>query len=299
MGRLKYSIAGLLLCCAALPAASPEESATRPTGETARDLYNRCAYSQSLKILLAAPSKSAAPSKGAEELQLMGQDYFMMGDYKKSTDALEKAVALNGTSSQLYMWLGRVYGRRAETASPFTASGYASKARKNFEKSVELDLHNREAVGDLLDYYLGAPGFLGGGLNKAEDLARKVEAFDQPEGHYLLALVEEKRKNYDAAEQHLRQALALAPREMSRVLVLARYLAKRGRMEESDTLFAQAAKMEPENPRVIYYRAETYVESRRNLEEARRLLERYTGLPLTPDDPPRESAQALLNKIRS
>jgi tetratricopeptide (TPR) repeat protein len=299
MRWLKYTIVGLLLGCAALSAASPEESSTRPTPETARDLYNRCAYSQSLKILLATPSKNAAPAKGAEELQLMGQDYFMMGDYKKSTDALEKAAALNRTSSQLYMWLGRAYGRRAETASPFTASGYASKARKALEKSVELDLHNREAVGDLLDYYLGAPGFLGGGLNKAEDLAGKVEAFDQPEGHYLLAMVEEKRKNYDAAEQDLRQALELAPKQMYRVLALARYLAKRGRMEESDTLFAQAAQMEPENPSVIYYRAETYVESRRNLEDARRLLERYIALPLTPDDPPRESARALLNKTRS
>jgi tetratricopeptide (TPR) repeat protein len=293
MRRLKYFVASLLLCCAALQAAPPEESATRPAVGTARDLYNHCAYSQSLKILLAAPAKSA------EELQLMGQDYFMIGDYKKSTDTLEKAAALNRTSSQLYMWLGRAYGRRAETASPFSASGYASKARKALEKSVELDLHNREAVGDLLDYYLGAPGFLGGGLNKAEDLARKVEAFDQPEGHYLLAMVEDKRRHYDVAERNLRQALELAPKEMHRVLVLARYLAKRGRMEESDTLFAQAAKMEPENPRVLYFRAETYVESRRDLEEARRLLERYIALPLTPDDPPRESAQALLNKIRS
>jgi tetratricopeptide (TPR) repeat protein len=292
MRRLKYSIAGILLCCA-LQAAPPEESAMRPAPETARDLYNRCAYNQSLKVLL------AAPAKGAEDLQLMGQDYFMMGDYKKSTDALEKAAALNRTSSQLYMWLGRAYGRRAETASPFTAGGYASKARKNFEKSVELDLHNRDAVGDLLDYYLAAPGFLGGGLNKAEDLARKVEAFDQPEGHSLQAMVEDKRKHYDAAEQDLRQALELAPKQMYRVLQLARYLAKRGQTGESDTLFAQAAQMEPENPSVIYYRAETYVESRRNLEDARRLLERYIALPLTPDDPPRESAQALLNKIRS
>jgi cytochrome c-type biogenesis protein CcmH/NrfG len=83
------------------------------------------------------------------------------------------------------------------------------------------------------------------------------------------------------------------------VLELARYLAKRGRTGESDTLFTQAAQMDPENPRIIYYRAETYVESQRNLKEAGRLLERYLALPLTPDDPPRESAQALLNKIRS
>jgi tetratricopeptide (TPR) repeat protein len=286
MAPLKQLIAGLLLC-AGLQAANP------PNVRDARDLYGQCDFSQSLKILLSIPNKDA------DALQLMGQDYFMLAEYKKSTETLEKAVALGNASSELYMWLGRAYGRRAETAGPFTASGYASRARKMFEKSVEMDVRNREAVGDLLDYYLAAPGFLGGGLNKAEDLARKVEAFDAPEGHYLLAQVEDKRKHFDAAEQHLRKALELAPKEMSRVLVLARYLAKHGRANESDALFAKAAEMEPGNPRVIFYQAESYVEGRRNPDQARQLLERYIALPLTPDDPPRDSAKALLAKIHS
>jgi hypothetical protein len=39
---------------------------------------------------------------------------------------------------------------------------------------VALDPANREAVGDLFDYYLGAPGFLGS--NKAESLAQSSAA---------------------------------------------------------------------------------------------------------------------------
>jgi tetratricopeptide (TPR) repeat protein len=286
MPPLKQFVAGLLLCAGI-------EAATAPNLKNARELYDRCEFEQSLKILWAIPNKDA------DAFQLTGQNYFMLGQYKKSTEALEKAVAMNHPTSEMYMWLGRAYGRRAETASPFTASGYASHARKMFEKSVELDPHNREAVGDLLDYYLAAPGFLGGGLNKAEDLAHKVEELDAPEGNYLLAQVEEKRKRYDAAEQHLRKALELAPKQMYRVLELARFLSKRGRTSESDALFAEAARMEPSNPRVIYYRAESYVESRRNPEEARRLLDQYISMPLTPDDPTRESAKALLAKIHS
>ena len=47
----------------------------------------------------------------------------------------------------------------------FTATGLASKARQNFERAVQLDPQNREALSDLFEYYLEAPGFLGGGLS--------------------------------------------------------------------------------------------------------------------------------------
>jgi tetratricopeptide (TPR) repeat protein len=258
--------------------------------DKARDYYQRTDYRESLKTLLPLPGKDASA------LQIMGQDYFMLGEYKKATEALEKALSMGG-GPELYLWLGRAYGRRAETAGPFTAPGYASHARKMFEKAVEADPTNREVVGDLFDYYLGAPAFLGGGINKAEELANKMALVDPPEGQYLLAQIEEKHKHYDAAEQHLRRALELAPRQVNRVLDLAVYLAKHGKHKESDTLFGEAAVIDPRNPKVVFYRAQTYVESQRNLDDARKLLREYVSLPLTPQDPPRESAQALLAQI--
>ena len=84
------------------------------------------------------------------------------------------------------LWLGRTWGRRAETASPFVAPFNAAKARDYFEKAVALDPTNRDALGDLFDYYLDAPGFLGGGADKAEALANRIAAIDPPEGHFLL-----------------------------------------------------------------------------------------------------------------
>lgn len=267
-------------------------TAKPPEWDRAHELYQRTDYQQSLKLLLAVTNKDP------ETLVLMGQDYFMLGEYKKSTDALDKALAMGNPSQHLYLWLGRAYGRRAETSGPLTAPGHASHARKMFEKAVEQDITNRDAVGDLFDYYLGAPGFLGGGMSKAEELARRVNAVDPAESFYLHAQIAEKRKEYEAAEQHFRHALELAPRQVSRVLDLARYLAQRGRQRESDVLFDQAAQMAPENPRVLFYRAEAYIENRRNLDDARALLERYMRAPLTPDDPPRERAQTLLEKTQ-
>ena len=51
------------------------------------------------------------------------------------------------------------------------APGHASKAHRYFEKAVELDPKNLEAMNDLFEYYLEAPGFLGGGFDKAQALA--------------------------------------------------------------------------------------------------------------------------------
>jgi tetratricopeptide (TPR) repeat protein len=267
-------------------------AAKPPEWSRAHELYQRTEYQQSLDVL------NTARDKDSDTLQLRGQDYFMLGEYKRATEEFEKALMLGNAGPQLYLWLGRAYGRRAEAGNPLTAPGYASHAQKMFEKAVELDSSNKDAVGDLFDYYLGAPGFLGGGLNKAEALAQKVSERDPAEGYYLKAQIAEKRKEYDAAEQHLRRALELTPKQVGRVLDLARYLAHRGRTKESDILFEQATSMAPENHQVLFARAESYIEGRRNLADARMLLERYLRSPLTPDDPPRQRAQELLAKAR-
>jgi len=79
--------------------------------------------------------------------------------------------------------------------------------------------------------------------------------------------------------------------------VLARYLANHDRVKESDALFEQAARMDPNNPRVMFDRAATYIKEKRDLDVARKLLERYIESPLTPEDPPRSRAEAMLKKL--
>jgi Flp pilus assembly protein TadD len=266
-------------------------TASPPELAHATKLYQRTEYKESLALLQGLAHKDAAA------LQLIGQDWFMLGEYKRASEALEKAVAMDPNNARLVYWLGKAYGRRAETANLFAAPGLASKARQMFEKSVALDPSDKDALGDLLDYYLEAPGFLGGGMHKAEALAETILKQDQAEGHYAEGVVADKKKEYDAAEQQFRRAAELAPRQVGRVLVLARYLANHGRVKESDALFEQAARMAPNNPKVMFDRAVTYIHEKRDLDVARKLLERYLQSPLTPEDPPRQRAEALLEKL--
>jgi len=256
----------------------------------ARKLYNITDYEGSLKILLPLADKDSSV------YLLIGKNYYGLGDFKKATDAIERAIAADPGRAESYMWMGRGYGRRAETSSPFTAPGFASKARQNFEKSVELDPRDMEALSDLFEYYLEAPGFMGGGMDKAAKMADRMAALDEIEGHWARARIAEKRKEYSGAEEQFRRAAELAPAQVGRLLDLAKFLARQGRFQESDKAFQAAEKIEPDSPKVMFARADAYIRSGRNLDLARQLLKRYLTSNLTPDDPSRAEARKLLQK---
>src|SRR5579863_8984647 len=80
-------------------------------------LYERTEYQSALELL-----QGAKPA-GAGQWALMGKCHLMLGDYKKATQEFQKAVALDPQNSDYMLWLGRTWGRRAETASPFVAPG--------------------------------------------------------------------------------------------------------------------------------------------------------------------------------
>ncbi|MGB9606828.1 MAG: tetratricopeptide repeat protein, partial [Bryobacteraceae bacterium] len=126
--------------------------------DRARHYFDRAEYRQVIELLTPLPHKDAAA------FELLGRAYYMEGEYKKASQCFEKAVAADPRNPNYHLWLGRAYGKRAETSSFLTAPGLARKAREEFEKAVQLDPNNLEALNDLFEYYLQAPGFLGGGL---------------------------------------------------------------------------------------------------------------------------------------
>jgi len=260
--------------------------------ESARRLYNLTDFDQSLRTLQSIPQKDAAV------YELIGRNYYMLAEYKKATDALEKAIAANPGCSECALWLGRSYGRRAETSSFIVAPGQASKARQFFEKAVYLDPRNLDALADLFDYYLEAPGFLGGGIDKAQATAIQIAAISQAEGYAAQAKLAERHKQFGSAEEQLNHAIEAAPQQIGKIIELAKLLAKQGRYQESDQTVARADKIAPDSPRLLYAKADLYIQTGRHLDLARTLLERYLTCTLTPDDPPRSDAEKLLRKAR-
>jgi tetratricopeptide (TPR) repeat protein len=285
---MSLRLTGLFLTVSALAPAPAAAS----DFDQAKLAYDRTRYDDALKILNQMKESSGAV------LALKGKAYFGKNDFKRAADLFEQATQRDPNSSDHYLWLGRAYGRRAETSSVFTAPGYASKARQALERSVQLNPKNGDALNDLFEYYLQEPGFLGGGMDKAAALIEKIAALDPAERHYAQFRLSEEKKEWQMAESHLRRAADLAPQQVGRHVDLGKFLARRGKIPESEVAFAKAEKIDPNSPKVWIERAETYINAGKNLPEARKLLERYLAAGnLTPEDRPKEDARKLLAKI--
>lgn len=256
----------------------------------AQRAYSRTDYRASLALL-----RENGPRNG-KAFALAGRDYFMLGDFKKAGELLERAFAEEPSNSEYALWLGRSFGRRAETSSPLFAARYAEKAQRYLEKAASLDPLSEEALNDLFDYYLEAPGFLGGGFDKAGEIAKRISERNPAEGRFAQSRVAERRTQFDTADEQLRRAAGLAPKQVGRLVDLARYLAERGRYSESEAMFDKAEKLAPNSPKVEFARAETYIRQHRDLDRAKALLNHYLRSDLTPEDPPRAEAEKLLKE---
>src|ERR1035441_853124 len=230
--------------------------AAGPELDRARKLYNITEFQQSLEVLRAVPNKDAAV------YELMGRNYYGQGDFRRATEALEQAAVLAPGSSSVYLWLGRAYGRRAETSSIITAPGLANKARQFFEKAAQLNPVNLEAQSDLFEYYLEAPGFLGGGTGKASATAAQIARISPAEGCWAQAKLAEKRKDFSRAEAQLRRAVEIAPHKIEPLIDLASLLTRQGRYQDADLSLAKAGQIDPHSAKLMFAKADIYIKGK-------------------------------------
>ena len=114
----------------------------------------------------------------AEAYNLLCRAYFMVEEWDHGITACEHAKNLDPQKSLYHLWLGRVYGEKASRVSFLSAAGIAKKVRVSFERAVELDPKSWEARSDLADFYIEAPGVVGGGKDKARAQADALMAFN-------------------------------------------------------------------------------------------------------------------------
>jgi tetratricopeptide (TPR) repeat protein len=122
----------------------------------------------------------------------------------------ELATQYDTSSSQDQMWLGRAYGLKASQANMLSAFGVAKKVHVAFERAVELDPTNVEAMSDLGQFYVNAPGIVGGGVDRAQDLAGKLLPRSAARGHRLRGQIATKKNDPGTAENEFKAAIAAA-----------------------------------------------------------------------------------------
>jgi tetratricopeptide (TPR) repeat protein len=155
------------------------------------------------------------------------------GDLERAVELGEALVERAPDDGTAWLWLGRAYGQQALEASILRKAGYASSCREAFEKAVALDPANAQAQWDLMQFYLNAPGFLGGGRDKADASREALRAIHPVWGHLADAQVTWRAdEDLAATERHYRAALAQMPREDRARIGLSSLLQQQERWDE-------------------------------------------------------------------
>ena len=213
----------------------------------------------------------------------------------------EKAVSLDPNNSNYHLWLGRALGEKADHATFLSAYSLAKRVRAEFEEAVRLDPRNAEALASLGEFDCSAPGIVGGGLDKAEQMAERLERVDPPRGHELRATIAEQRRDYAAAELELKRAIAVAPHPAYQWMALASFYRRRQRWDEMVWAVrsgAAAARRDNHAAVALCNGANTLARANRELPLAVELLEEYVASPNKTEEAPAFVAWARLARLK-
>jgi len=279
----------LLLLFAVAAFADPDISS-----KSAADLLSAGHVDEAIVLL---GSRIKAQPQDAEAYNLLARTYYATSRWDEAVSAGEKAVALDPGNSSYHMWLGRMYGEKANHSSFVTAAGLVKKIRTEFERAVALDASNVDARTDLAEFYLEAPGFMGGGKDKARQQAAAMTGQDAAVAHWLEARIAEKDKRSADAEREYKAAIETSGSQARYWLNLASFYKRQQRLNEMEAAITSAIASDHKKSANYVDAATLLVGAGRNFIGAAQLVRKYLAGGLTSEEAPAFKAHYVLGEI--
>ncbi len=200
----------------------------------------------------------------------------------ESEGHFERAVALQPGSSEYHLWLGNAIGRQAQSASKLKQPFLARRVKQEFETAVRLDGNNVDAREGLFQFYLQAPGFMGGGVDKARAEQREIARRNAYRGHVLLATLEGNQKNDAGVERAFRAGMTQFPDSAAVVSSFSGWLVGKGRTPEAWQIIDGFVKRRPSDPLSLYMVGRASAVTGQQLERGEQAIKQYLALPAPP-----------------
>jgi tetratricopeptide (TPR) repeat protein len=217
---------------------------------------------------------SSAPSD-AESSNLLCRAYYALEDWDRAESSCRKAVSLDPQNSGFHLWLGRVYGEKADRVNFMTAASLAGKVRNEFERAVQLNPKDIEARLDLAEFYIDAPGIVGGGEQKAREQAQAIAALDHGREHWIYARIAEHKKDYATAEREYRQYIDLSNGDAEAWLNLALFFRHQKRYDDMEQAIVKLSQAPHPEPDVLWEASAMLERAGRSYPFATELVNRY------------------------
>jgi tetratricopeptide (TPR) repeat protein len=178
---------------------------------------------------------------------LLSQIRGAFGDRSTPLALAEKAVALDGRTAKYHRQLAEVLGVTAQHAGAFRQLLLARRFRGEIDAALSSDPRDLQAMRDLLEFYLLAPGLIGGDPRRAVEIAARIGRIDAVEGLLGQARIAEFHKEAGAEEALLRQAAETQPVRYKAKLVLAQFYLDPGHLSllAAEAHASAAMKLDP------------------------------------------------------
>ncbi len=296
ISRTALALAGLGLAAAGVATAASTPAAERAAPAQANAALENGEADKALALV----GSLARPGGPAEAYNLKCRVELTLENWDRAADDCEQAVKLDGQNSDDHMWLGRALGEKAQRASFLTAYSLGKRVRDELEQAVRLDPRNAPALADLGEYYDSAPGFMGGGSDKAEAVAARLDRLDPARAHELRAEIAEQNRNYGSAERELKQAIAVSAHPAFEWMELASFYRRRERWAEMDAAVRSGESAASRDRRAgvaLYNGAAVLIRANRDPERAAKLLEDYLASGFKSEQAPAFVAYTWLARL--
>jgi tetratricopeptide (TPR) repeat protein len=231
----------------------------------------------------------------AEAHYLLCRVYYAQGLADAATGECERAVANAPSDSVYQMWLGQAYGMKASHAG-LRALGLAKRVRISFEQAVALDGTNVDAMSDLGEFYVAAPGIVGGGLDKAAALADRMQPISTEKAHRLRALIAQKRGDRVTAENEFQAGVA-ASKTAEAYVDLGRFYAEHGSPDQAVAALVASLKARHVDDAFLVDVSSLLTEMHRSPDVAIRVLQEYLASPAKTDEAPAFKVHLELGRL--
>ncbi|HEX3580298.1 MAG TPA: hypothetical protein VH087_00960, partial [Thermoanaerobaculia bacterium] len=163
-------------------------------------------------LLLLMTVSTFAAAEDPVTLAETGHAALVRSDYNAAVAAFERAIQLQPRVATLHFRLGGACAQSAMNGGLLAAISMGKKARIEFERAVALDPDFLPARFALLEFYLGAPGLMGGSESAARAQAVEIATRDAVEGHRSRAAIATATKQPEIARAEYAAMLREQPR---------------------------------------------------------------------------------------
>ncbi len=196
--------------------------------------------------------------KNPDYLYYLGYIALKQDRFDAALDYLGKAEKQNPNNPRIYEALGEAYGFKAQRSGPLKGAMLIPKAKKAFQKALELDADSVRAREGLFMFYLFLPGVAGGDEAKAQELAAEIAQRDAAHGHMANALLAAKQNKMEQAESEFSKASELASQDTEIQLRAGMFFLQNKKNDQAIARFSQALDINPAFVPAKFYRAKAF-----------------------------------------